>query len=244
MIKKNSIDCIHQLLATYSGTGLSLLFDDGRILRLTEDVVHAAARRLENDMSALPPEIRDEQDFKPCAVCPERDTAAMCHALPAIVPFLEELRDYNSFNEVTALFVEQSADGEYIMHLRRTTLQRALQYIAIQSVLYYCETGRLYYKYFSGVIPFTSAEDIAERIYANIMLEQNGDKAAVAGIIETMRENLMITMQCQIKRVRLVSHTDVFMNAFVNLHLVLELLAPEQRKIIRERLIQRAFPLD
>ena len=204
-----------------------------------------AAADLEEQLPSMPQEIRTAMEFKVCAVCPARHTAAMCHALPAIVPFLEQINMYSSFDNVTAVFVDQHANNEKVVHICRTTMQRALQYMAIQSVLYYCEIGRLYYKYFSGVIPFSSAEEIAERIYANIMLEQNGNHDAVLRIIESMRTNLSTTLQCQAKRVRLISKSDAFMNAFVNLYMVLEMLVPENLGELRSafgRRVAKEYP--
>jgi len=231
MVNCTHKECIQQLLSTHIDAGLFLHFDDGLSLEITDKIVRAEAERMESDMAAYPPEMRAAVEFSPCRVCPARETAAMCHALPAIAPFLDQLSDYQSFNELSAVYVDRYApDESCILHVSRTSLQRALQYVAIQSVLGYCEIGRLYYKYFSGIIPFASAQVMAERIYANIMLEKNGDLESVESVIEKMRSNLMVTMACQLKRVRLVSSTDVFANAFVNLHAALEMLGPDHRK--------------
>lgn len=233
-------DCLDALLASHCDAGLYMHFDDGLNLEITEKVVRAEAERMERDMEAYPPEMRAAAEFSPCRVCPARDTAVMCHALPAIAPFLVQLNAYQSFDEMNAVYVDHCGkDESNLLYVSRTSLQRALQYVAMQSVLGYCEVGRLYFKYFSGIVPFAPAMTIAERIYANIMLEKNGDLKAVESVIEEMRSNLMVTMACQLKRVRLVSRTDVFMNAFVNLHMALEMLGPEQRRRVREQLARR-----
>lgn len=240
MKKDYNIEEIRTFLESHHDAGLSLLFDDGHEVNLTYDTVRVAAKRLEQDLEAIPPDRRAAAEFSPCRVCPARETAIMCHALPAILPFLDALNPYQSYQPLTVVYVgRDTEDGNGVLHMRRTTLQRALQYIAMESVLGYCELGRLYFKYFSGIIPFSSAEAIAERIYANIMLAENGNLAAVSAIIDSMRENLGVTMQCQIKRVRLVSQSDVFVNAFINLHTALELLRPEERSSVRETLAKR-----
>ena len=225
--------CLQDLFEGQQHNGLFVLFDNGDKIDLTEPNVRKAADDLEEQLPSMPPETRTATELEPCAVCPARDTAAICHALPAIIPFLNELRLSKSFDQVTAIFIDEHENHQKIYHICRTSMQRALQYVAIQSVLYYCEIGKSYHKYFGGVIPFSPAEDIAERIYANIMLEQNGNHDAVLQIIEGMRTNLSTTMQCQLKRVRLVSKNDVFLNAFVNLHLVLDMLAPENLDELR-----------
>jgi len=240
MKKDYNIEEIKTFLESHRDAGLSLLFDDGHEVDLTYDTVHVAAKKLEQDFDAIPADRRAAAEFSPCRVCPARETAVMCHALPAILPFLDALNPYRSHLPLTVVYVERDTkDGDGMLHMRRTTLQRALQYIAMESVLGYCEVGRLYFKYFSGIIPFASAETIAERIYANVMLIEHGNQAAVAAIIDSMREHLAVTIQCQIKRVRLVSQSDVFVNAFVNLHMVLELLRPEERSRVCEALAKR-----
>lgn len=228
------------LLDHYTAPGLSLIFEDGHTLDLTDATIHANANRLEHDLECLPMELRAAADFSPCRVCPKRSEAAMCHALPAILPFLDVLNSRYSYDKLTAVFVEvEGKDQQHILHVTHTSLQRAVQYIAIQSVLGFCEMGRIYLKYFSGVIPFASAEMIAERVYANVMLEKNGDLEAVNETLQTMISLLSETMNCQLKRVRLVSKSDVFVNAFVNLHLAFSLLQPAERQRVRETLAQR-----
>ena len=61
------------------------------------------------------------------------------------------------------------------MHVARTSVHRALQYISILSLMYYCEVGREYFKYFSGVIPFMDPLPIVERVYLNIYWDLHGD---------------------------------------------------------------------
>lgn len=240
MKKDYNIEQIRDFMESHRDAGLSLLFDDGHEVDLTYSTVHVAAKKLEQDFEAIPADRRAAAEFSPCRVCPARETMIMCHALPAILPFLDALNPYRSHQPLTVVYVERDTkDGNGMLHMRRTTLQRALQYIAIESVLGYCEVGRLYFKYFSGIIPFSSAEAIAERIYANIMLAENGNLTAVAAIIDSMREHLAVTIECQIKRVRLVSQSDVFVNAFINLHMALELLRPEERSSVREALANR-----
>ena len=232
-------DGIRSFLVSHRDPGLYLFFPDGGFLDLSHRVVAAEADRLEHDPAALPDDRRAAAEFRPCPVCPARETAAMCHALPAILPFLDALDRYGSFDPVTAVYLELDETQGALLHVSATTLQRALQFVAMQSVLNYCEVGRLYRPYFSGVIPFTSAAMMAERIYANVMLEKNGDHAAIESVIAEMRAKLAVTMNCQIKRVRLVAQNDGFLNAFVNLHLTLEMLGPEHRDQVRADLSRR-----
>lgn len=226
---------VQQLADCYQEPGLTLLFDDGQVVDLSFRAVNSAAERLEHDLSAISAEQRAAVKFNVCKVCPARHTAAMCHALPAILPFLDELNPHKSYKHVYAMYVESGVEKEEpVIHLSRTSLQRALHFVAMQSVLSFCEIGRLYRKYFSGIVPFSSPKTIAERIYANVMLEKNGSQDEVHKTLQAMCNDLSVTMECQIKRVRLVSRSDAFANAFVNLHLALYLLKQENLDRVRE----------
>lgn len=243
MDKHPHIHAIQQLVDRYKEAGLTIFFDDGQVVDLTYRAVNAAAERLEHDQDAIPADRRSAAEFLPCKVCPARHTAAMCHALPAILPFLDELNPHKSYKHVYALYVEKGDEqNSPVLHASSTSLQRALHFVAMQSVLSFCEIGRLYRRFFSGVIPFSSSETIAERIYANVMLDNNGRLEEVEKTLQSMRADLTVTMQCQIKRVYLVTRSDAFANAFVNLHLALQLLAPDSlghlREVFSKRLAQ------
>jgi len=169
MKKDYNIEEIKTFLESHRDAGLSLLFDDGHEVDLTYDTVHVAAKKLEQDFDAIPADRRAAAEFSPCRVCPARETVVMCHALPAILPFLDALNPYRSHLPLTVVYVERDTkDGDGMLHMRRTTLQRALQYIAMESVLGYCEVGRLYFKYFSGIIPFASAETISAESFRSL----------------------------------------------------------------------------
>lgn len=50
------------------------------------------------------------------------------------------------------------------------------------------------------------------------------------------RTDLAVTTQCQLRRVQLVCRSEVFVNAFVNLHIALEVLKPETQAKVRAAL--------
>ncbi len=241
MDKIQTSGSINALIDKYSECGLYMIFDDGEEVNLSRSAVEQLRSRMETDESMVQLLTRTQQDFKTCSICPAREHAAMCHALPAIIPFVSGMKARSSFDSVIAVYVDDSGEqpARKVIHAGRTSLSRAMQYVAIQSVLWHCETGRLYFKYLGGVLPFSSANDIAERIYANVMLEHGGDAGAVDCTLSKMVETLMIAMQCQVRRVALVAESDVFANAFVNLYLALDLLKPERRMEVRSRMIGR-----
>ncbi len=230
MQRHRHIQVIEQILDHYQAPGLTVLLD-GDTIDLTYPAIQAAAEQLQDDTVAIPPDCRAATDFQACKVCPYASSAALCHALPAILPFLDAFNPHKSYQRVMAVYVGSAeADEPPVRHVVRTSLQRALQFVALQSVLNFCEVGRLYRRFFVGLIPFAGAREMAERIYANVMLDASGQTAKVRKTVQEMRETLTVTMQCQIKRLRLVSRSDAFANAFVNLHLALQMLEPECRR--------------
>jgi len=233
------------LAGRFDEPGLFLLFDDGRELLLTRRVVDAYKQRYLTDPSLLPAPFRTAAEYRPCAVCPSRDTAVICHSIPTVFPFLEDLDRYISYDRVTVVFRAEPGghdNGDEILHLTRTTMQRALQYVAILSLIYYCGVGRKYFKYFTGVIPFMDPELIAERIYTNLYLDLRGDERAINELIARMRYEVDFTVRCQLKRLELLCRNDAFMNAFANMHTCLFFLAPEMLPDLRRRVAERIAP--
>lgn len=236
---------VQGLMDRFTEPGLFLLFDDGRELLLTRRVVEAYKQRYLADPGLLPPEFRTAAEYRPCAVCPSRDTAVICHSIPTVFPFLEDLDRYISYERVTVVFRAEPGEhepGDAILHLTNTTMQRALQYVAILSLIYYCGVGRKYFKYFTGVIPFMDPGLIAERIYTNLYLDLRGDEGAINEIIARMRYEVDFTVRCQLKRLERLCRNDAFMNAFANMHTCLLFLAPELLPDLRRCLAGRIAP--
>ena len=209
--------------------GLYLLFDDGRRVVLTRSIIDACTQRYLHDPALLSPACRAAAEYQPCAICPERHTAAICHAIPPVLPILDQLDCCLSCDAVTAVYRGEADPGgssDPLLQVTRTTMQRALQYAAILGLMYYCETGRKYYKYWAGVVPLMDPQTLAERLYANLYLDLHGDDAAVQAQIALMRGELEVTIECQLKRLRLVSRGDAFVNAYANVHTALRFLEP------------------
>lgn len=227
---------VDRILDRFQSRGLTLIPDEGDEIDLTFQAVDDAAEHLKHDTEAIPERCRAAVEFQLCEVCPMAGTeAAMCHALPAILPFLQAFNLRHSHYDVKAVYVDHGHGGEKrVIHISATSLQRALQFVAMQSVLTFCETGKRYRRFFKGIIPFAAAEEMAEKIYANVMLQEKGDATAIRKTIQEMRDTLSITMQCQVKRLRLVSQSDAFANAFVNLHLALQMLDLDTIAALRE----------
>jgi len=59
-------------------------------------------------------------------------------------------------------------------------MQEALQFVAIFSLMYYCEVGKQYWKFFLGIHPLMDPEEMITRIHLNIYWDCKGDKQKVA----------------------------------------------------------------
>ena len=200
----------------FTQPGLYLLFPDGHRLDLTEEVIHNTTQRFLDDPVRLPPEVRAAAEYKPCEICPMRETAEICHAIMAFLPFVDELDRYLSYDSVTAVFRDQ---GPNLLHVAETTMQEALKYLSLLSLMYYCEVGRKFFPFFQGVNPLMPAEEIAQCVFRNLHVHCGGDLNEVRRLVQGMREEIEVTTRCQMDRLRLICHHDAFLNALVNFQL-------------------------
>ena len=222
----------------YTDPGLYLFFDDGVCLTLTREFIDKTKQRYLQDPQLLPPEVREAQDYELCSICPAKETSEICHAIPTVFPFLEHVNRFLSYEPVTALYRPEPSDspkGDSVLHVARTTVQRAVQYVSILSLMHYCEVGRAYYKYFAGVIPFMDPLMIAERVYLNMYWDLHGDVPAINSLIAQLRYELDVTVRCQMKRLRLFCKSDPFLNAFANMHIATMFLELSIETRMRER---------
>jgi hypothetical protein len=206
----------------FKQSGLYLLFPEGKRIVLTREKIEAFAHTFESNLDQIPTEIRGAVAFQACPVCPEKDRAAFCHALPATLAFFEELKGFKSFDSVGAVYKRRE---QSLIVVPKTTMQEALQFVAIFSLMYYCEVGKLYWKYFLGIHPLLSAEEMIARIHLNIYWDSKGDKQKVAEILRSFADEITCTCRCQVKRLGLICKDDALMNAFVNTQIQIELLA-------------------
>lgn len=201
--------------------GLYLLWADGNRLGLTRAYIDSCSERMLADPCAIPLSVRAAATYKPCDICPERDRAVICHAIMPVLPFLLEVDNYMSYDRVTAVYRE---DGSDILNVVETSMQDALKFICILSVMQYCEVGRQYHHYFVGVNPLMPPDDMAQAVYRNIFMDAQGNRERIAETILRMREELLHTTRCQMARVKLVCQQDAFLNAYVATYVVIQIL--------------------
>jgi hypothetical protein len=219
----------------YTESGLYLIFPDGETLALTRDAIERKTRSLLDDPESIPQRVRAATGYAPCEICPKRHTAEICHSIMPTLPFFDQVDRYLSYDRVTAVYRDAASS---LLYVSETTLQDALKYITMLSLLQYCEVGRSYRAYFREVIPLMGSREMAEIIFKNIFLACGGRMEEVGEIIHRMRGELTHTTRCQLRRLRLISKGDAFCNAFVNTHAATEFLFHElQDRLKQESLV-------
>jgi hypothetical protein len=103
-------------------------------------------------------------------------------------------------------------------------MQEALKYLSIISLFDYCEIGKLYKKYYYGIIPLCDSKTIAKKIYLNMFfINSQRYKSSMAlndfydknkEFIEEFISKITIISENQIKRIQLVCNSDAFINAY------------------------------
>jgi hypothetical protein len=155
-----------------------------------------------------------------------RDTAEICHAIMPALPFFDDIDRYMSYDRALAVY---RADEDDIFVVSDGSMAEALQFVAILSLIHYCELGQEYRKYFKGVTPIMPVNKIGRNVFANILLECGGDLERVKSTIKLISHNILHTAQCQVARLNLISKRDAVVNAFVNAELIFQYVNKELR---------------
>lgn len=217
--------------AQFRDPGLYLLWPDGGRLELTRRAIESSTSAMLEDPGRIPPHVRAAADYQPCDICPHRDTAAICHAIMPVLPFVDDIDRFVSYDRVTAVF---SGEGDAGLRVVETAMQEALQFVSILSLTSYCEVGRKYGAYFEGIDPLTPPHAIAESVFRRLYVESRGDLARVSAVVRTMQEEILHTTRCQTERLRLISRRDALVNAFVATHSITTVLFLTLRQMLNE----------
>ena len=165
---------------------LLIIFKDGTRLLIDSQEVRKCGYEFFDDPRHVPDEIKKAAGFQRCSVCPYAHTQGYCHALLPMVSFLEKIDQYPSFEPVTVVFRDQISDSNIF---KETTLQVALQYVSILSLIHYCELGRTYRDIFLMVSPIMEPRHVAARIYLNLFWQLRGDEKKIAEYLKKFVEN-------------------------------------------------------
>jgi hypothetical protein len=213
-----------------SQEGLYLFFADGSRLEFTRQNVEHTALAFWEDKSKITPQIRAAAEFQRCDFCPLRKTSALCDAIRPVFPFIDSLDKYISHDKVTAVY----KDDKGVLHISDTTMQDALRYLSVLSLVYYCQVGRKYWKYFLGIMPLMPGAEIATQLYLNFYYLCEGNAKATRKALEKFGEEITITCRNQKSRLNLICKNDAFMNAFVNAQVITQLLAFDFEKTLKQ----------
>lgn len=213
------------------GQGLYLIFDDSVILPLTAGKVEDASMKFWRDPACVSDSIKQAAEFQRCDFCPLKKVGGLCDAIRPIMPFLGDIDQYLSYNDVISVY----SDGRNNLTVNRTTMQQAMKYLSVLSLMYYCRIGRTYWKYFLGITPTMAPEQIAFHLYLNFYYLNKGNRRHIKRSLSTFRDQIFITCRNQVNRMNLICKNDVFMNAFVNTQLITEILSLNFDRAISEQ---------
>lgn len=214
----------------YKKKGMYLLFPDGHSIDLSEENIKRLGDEYWNDPAKLPPSIRHNDDFKTCTVCPFRGQDVLCSAIKPLLPFLEEMENFVSYDKVTAVYLRE----EGFLYVRDTQMQNALQYVTNMSTFQYCEDMKKYHKYFNGITPFMGSDEIVRAIFLNVYYLSGGNKGEMDRVIKELLFGMTVTGQGCVKRLNLMCKSDAFKNAYVKTQVYTMMLSALSEKDMGE----------
>lgn len=206
---------------THKREGMYLHFTDGVLLDLSKERVQRLADEYWNNPAKLPLHIRQDNAFKTCDVCPFKGRSVFCSAIKPLLPFLEEMDKFRSFDKVTAVYVKK----EGLAYISETAMQNALQYVTNMAVFEYCEKAKQYHIYFQGIEPFMDMSEARSRLFLNIYWLNKGDREKVGRLIDEMRHAVTVISKNCVERLNLLCKSDAFINAYIKTHTLAETLA-------------------
>jgi len=220
-------ETINLKLSDYLQKGLYLILKDSTKIVLTREHIENTAKEYWNKPDKISPKVKSAVEFQRCPFCPLKGKDDFCDAIRPVLPFLEIIDKYVSFDEVAAIYKE---DDNKLLHVGNTTMQEALKYVSVISLMQYCQIGRKYWKYYMGIMPLKGGKEATMRMYLNMHWLHKGNKEEINKMVNIFIEQLRITSQNQVTRMNLICKNDVFMNAFVNTQIATEFLSMDIEK--------------
>ena len=208
-------------LSEFEKEGLYLLFPDSTKLELTKENIERVTDSYWQDLTKIPEDKRKAIEFQKCYFCPHRNKEDICDSIRPVLPFLDIVDKYVSFDEVIAVY---KGNENNLVHIRATTMQDALKYVSNLSLLRYNLVLQKYWKYYFGIIPIMSGKEVATRVYLNMYWLHKGNLEEIKKMIKRFGEELRVSSANQVRRLNLVCKNDAFVNAFVNTQLVTQML--------------------
>jgi hypothetical protein len=208
------------ILSMHNQEGMYLHSADGSMLDLSKERIIRLAQKYWEDAVKLPLYIRKNDSFKPCSVCPFKDQNVFCSNLKPLLPFLEDVDRFYSYDKVTAIYVKK----EGLAYIKETTMQDALQYVTNMAIFEYCEGAKQYHLYFKGIEPFMDMLESRSHLFLNIYWLYGGDRQKVLSAIDEMRQVIMLISKNAVNRLNTMCKSDAFSNAYVRTHTIVSVL--------------------
>jgi hypothetical protein len=208
-------------LSDFEKEGLYLLFPDSTRLELTKENIEKVTDRYWQDLTKIPEDKRKAIDFQKCYFCPHKNKEDICDSIRPMLPFLDIVDQYVSYDKIIAVY---KGNEDKLVHVKATTMQDALKYVSILSLLRYNLVLQKYWKYYYGIIPIMGGREVATRVYLNMYWLHHGNLEEIKEVIKRFGEELRVSSTNQVKRLNLVCKNDAFVNAFVNTQLVAQFL--------------------
>lgn len=218
-------------LTDYQQEGLYLIFSDSTFLELTKEKIERKTEEFWKNPEKISPEVKNAVEFQRCYFCPLKGEATLCDALKPILPFLEIVDRYASYDRVIAIYKGKEKE---LYHLTDSDMQEALKYISILSLFRYCQIGKKYWKYYFGIVPLEGAHEAATRMFLNIYFLHKGQKEIIDKIIMKFKEEITISTRNQVQRLNLICKNDAFQNAFIASHIITEIMSLNIEKRVSE----------
>jgi len=212
---------INLTLSDFEKEGLYLLFPDSTKLELTKENIEKVTDSYWQDLTKIPEDKRKAIEFQKCYFCPHKNKEDICDSIRPVLPFLDIIDKYVSYDKVIAVY---KGNEDKLVHVRATTMQDALKYVSILSLLRYNLVLQKYWKYYYGIIPIMGGREVATRVYLNMYWLHKGNLGEIKEMIKRFGEELKVSSTNQVRRLNLVCKNDAFMNAFVNTQLVTQFL--------------------
>ena len=208
-------------LSDFEKEGLYLLFPDSTKLELTKENIEKVTDSYWQDLTKIPEDKRKAIGFQKCYFCPHKNKEDICDSIRPVLPFLDIIDKYVSYDKVIAVY---KGNEDKLVHVRATTMQDALKYVSILSLLRYNLVLQKYWKYYYGIIPIMRGKEVATRVYLNMYWLHKGNLEEIKEMIRRFGEELRVSSANQVRRLNLVCKNDAFVNAFVNTQLVTQFL--------------------
>lgn len=217
----------------YGQTGLYLLLQDSTRLVLTRENIEKVSTEYWANPDKIPPDVKEAVEFQRCSFCPLKKTGGFCDALRPILPLLDVVDKYVSYDEVIAIY---KPDEKGMLHVSRTTMAQGLRYVCMLSLMNYCHSGRRYWKYYLGIIPIVGVTEFINRLYLNILWLHGGDKEKVDMAVSGFYEHITNATSNQLARLKLICKHDAFLNAFIGVQSISQILNISKDSLLEESL--------